>query len=165
MKRFPDILKKEKLVLALVTGLLLLVAALPVKTKKEEEGIAPTENKTDQDMTADDWQQRMEKRLAQVLTTIQGVGKTEVFLTCQSTKKKIIEKDDSDTVYEKDAKGNQIPYVRFEEYPKVTGVLIVAEGGGNAVTRKNIREAVQALFQVEAHKIKVTKMNSEENGT
>ena len=41
---------------------------------------------------------------------------------------------------------------------QVTGVLVSAEGGGDPVVVKNIQEAVMALFQLEAHKIKVMKM-------
>ena len=41
----------------------------------------------------------------------------------------------------------------------MTGVLVVAQGGDNPVVIKDIQEAVQVLFQVEAHKIKVMKMN------
>ena len=41
---------------------------------------------------------------------------------------------------------------------KVTGVLICAQGAGNSVTQRRIQEAVMALFQMEAHKIKVMKM-------
>ena len=51
------------------------------------------------------------------------------------------------------------PYVVQEQYPQVTGVLVAAKGGDNPVVVQNIREAVEALFQVEPHKIKVMKMN------
>ena len=90
---------------------------------------------------------------------VEGVGETRVFITCQSSSRKIVEKDETETVYEKDAKGTQQPYVASEEYPRVTGVLIVAKGGGNPVVVGNIQAAVEALFQVEPHKIKVMKMN------
>ena len=36
--------------------------------------------------------------------------------------------------------------------------MVVAEGGDNPIIIGNIQEAVQVLFQVEAHKIKVMKM-------
>ena len=90
---------------------------------------------------------------------MEGVGDTEVFLTCSSTEKKVVEKDETESVYEKDARGNQSPYVVQEQYPQVTGVLVAAKGGDNPVVVQNIREAVEALFQVEPHKIKVMKMN------
>ena len=119
MKLLQGMMKKEKLVVILLLGLLLLIAALPVK----------------------------------------GVGEAEVILTCEGTEKNLVEKDEQDTVYTKDAKGNQIPYLTSQEYPKVLGVVVVAEGGDNPVIIRNIQEAVQVLFQVEAHKIKVMKMN------
>ena len=40
---------------------------------------------------------------------------------------------------------------------RAKGVLVVAEGGGNAVVIRDITEAIQALFGVEAHKIKIMK--------
>ena len=40
----------------------------------------------------------------------------------------------------------------------MTGVLISAEGGGNPVVVQNIQEAVMALFQVDAHRIRIMKM-------
>lgn len=40
----------------------------------------------------------------------------------------------------------------------VTGVLIAAQGADNSVVSRNIVEAVMALFQVDAHKIRVMKM-------
>ena len=41
---------------------------------------------------------------------------------------------------------------------EVTGVLIVAEGADNSVTVRKIQEAVMALFQIDAHKIRIMKM-------
>lgn len=158
MKVFQELMKKEKLVVILLFGLLLMIAALPVKEKKDQEEsekgkeIKNTIQKTD-------WQEKMEKRLTQVLERVEGIGDTEVFLTCSGTEKKIVEKDETESVYEKDARGNQLPYVIQEEYPQVTGVLVAAEGGDDPVVVQNIQEAVQALFQVEPHKIKVMKMN------
>ena len=40
---------------------------------------------------------------------------------------------------------------------QVTGVLVSATGGDNSLVVQKIQEAVMALFQVEAHKIKVMK--------
>ena len=51
------------------------------------------------------------------------------------------------------------PFIAKETAPQVEGVLVVAEGGENAKTVKNISDAVLALFPVEVHKIKVVKMN------
>ncbi len=41
---------------------------------------------------------------------------------------------------------------------EVTGVLVAAQGAGSAVTVQNIQQAVMALFQMDAHKIRIMKM-------
>ena len=159
MKPLEKWMKKENLGVLLLVGLLLLVIALP--TRQENENTITEENtqETDQGLQEQDWQTKMEERLVEVLEQVQGVGKVEVFLTCEGTQEKVVEKDETETVYERDSRGNQTPYVSSEIYPKVTGVLVVAQGGDDPVVIQNIQEAVQVLFQVEAHKIKVMKMN------
>ena len=159
MKLLQGMMKKEKLVVILLIGLLLLIAAFPVKEREKPETLPEEINTIEQAKEEKDWQQQMEEHLERVLEKVKGVGKTEVILTCEGTEKKLVEKDEKDTVYTKDAKGNQIPYLTSQEYPKVIGVVVVAEGGDNPVIISNIQEAVQVLFQVEAHKIKVMKMN------
>ena len=156
MKLLQGMMKKEKLVVILLIGLLLLIVAFPVKEREESEILPEKINTIEEEK---DWQQQMEEDLKRVLEKVKGVGKTEVILTCEGTEKNLVEKDEKDTVYTKDAKGNQIPYLTSQEYPKVIGVVVVAEGGDNPVIIGNIQEAVQVLFQVEAHKIKVMKMN------
>ena len=49
--------------------------------------------------------------------------------------------------------------VKKEMTPKIEGVVVIAQGGDDPVVMKNITEAVQALFDVDTHKIKVMKMN------
>ncbi len=159
MKFLQGMMKKEKLVVILLIGLLLLIAALPVKEKEKPETLQEEENIAEQLKEQENWQYQMEEHLEKVLGKVKGVGKTEVFLTCQGTEKNLVEKDEKDTVYTKDAKGNQTPYIASREYPQVIGVVVVAEGGDNPVIIGNIQEAVQVLFQVEPHKIKVMKMN------
>ena len=157
MKPLEKVLKKENLAVLLLAGLLLLIIALPVKNSGQEE-----EEKTtavSEETSSRDWQSIMEEKLKLALEQVEGIGKTQVFLTCEGTETKVVEKDESQTVYEKDAKGNQSPYVASEVYPKVIGVVVVAQGGDNPVVIQNIQEACQELFQVEAHKIKVMKMN------
>ena len=62
-------------------------------------------------------------------------------------------------MYTQDGNGGRVPYVIEEMEPQIQGILVVAEGGDNSQVVQNITEAVMALFGVEAHKIKVMKMN------
>ena len=49
------------------------------------------------------------------------------------------------------------PVVEKELAPEISGIVISAQGGGNASVQKEISEAMQALFGLPAHKIKVLK--------
>ena len=51
------------------------------------------------------------------------------------------------------------PYVICRQMPKIEGVVVVAQGGGNAKTVTEISNAVMSLFPVEAHKVVVVKMS------
>ena len=103
-------------------------------------------------------------------------------ITLKSGSQKIIEKDQSSTtqtteeadsaggtrsvedsssdktsIYEQNSDGSSTPYVSKELTPEIEGVVVIADGGDNAVVVESITEAVQALFGVEAHKIKIMK--------
>ena len=41
---------------------------------------------------------------------------------------------------------------------QVEGVTVLAQGGDSPVLKKNITEVIEALFDIEPHKIKVAKM-------
>ncbi len=49
------------------------------------------------------------------------------------------------------------PYVSKELSPQIEGVVVIAEGGADSVVKQNITEAVQALFGIDTHKIRVMK--------
>lgn len=129
--------------------------------------------------------QHLEEKLEKVLTAMDGVGSVKVMITVNASGEEIIEKDipnsksstseaDADggsrsinqyegkesTVYLTDSNGNQVPYVVKRIEPSIEGIMVVAQGGGNAVVNKNITDVIQALFGVEAHKIVVVKMKS-----
>ena len=44
-----------------------------------------------------------------------------------------------------------------EKEPELEGVVIVCDGGADAGVKREITEAVSALFQIESHKIKIMK--------
>ena len=65
----------------------------------------------------------------------------------------------SETAVYANGNGEETPYVKQELSPRIEGVLVIADGGDNAIVIENITEAVQALFGVDTHKIKVMKHN------
>ena len=52
------------------------------------------------------------------------------------------------------------PYISKELSPQIEGVVVIAEGGADSVVRQNITEAVQALFGIDTHKIRIMKKSS-----
>lgn len=125
----------------------------------------------------------LEQKLENILADVSGVGKVKVMITLEASKERIVEKDASlnrntttendsaggsrsiyqsesgeETVYEKDGT-EEIPYVKKTILPKISGVLIVAEGAGKGNVTRSITQIAQALFDLEAHKVKVEAMN------
>ena len=49
--------------------------------------------------------------------------------------------------------------ITYQENKQVEGIVVIAEGGGDAVIVRNITEVVRALFSVDSHKIKVIEKN------
>lgn len=157
---------KNKWLLLLLAGLLLLVIALPVSEPESEER-EETESGT---VTEEDYASMAESKLETILAQMEGAGKVKVMITLSSSSEKIVEKDEETskdetqstssetTVYEETADRGQTPYVSKELTPAVEGVVVLCEGGDEPVVVQQITEAVEALFSVESHKIKVVKM-------
>ena len=158
MRGFPDKLKKEYLAVALLVGILCLILAIPVKKETINETNTAIEEKSE-DLKEGAWQEQIQARLQNMLNASEGAGETKVFLTFENSWENVVEKDENQTVFQKDATGIQTPYVKMLKYLNISGVLILAKGADIPVVVQNIQEAVQALFQVEDHRIKVMKMN------
>lgn len=124
----------------------------------------------------------MEEKLADTLSQIEGAGEVTVMITLESSAERIVEKDETyegETVTESDSQGGSrdtdqssreettvyaqgdgqdgTPYISKELSPKIGGVVVIAPGGDKAQVKQNITEAVEALFGVESHKIRIMK--------
>ena len=140
-------------------------------------------SETEKDDGDGSYTQEVENRLEALLSSMDGVGDVKVMVTLSSSVEQVVEKDvpysmdttketdsaggsrdvvnskqEETTVYVTDQAGNKTPYISKTLEPAIEGVTVVAQGGGNAVVQKNITDVIQALFGVEAHKIKVVKM-------
>lgn len=176
--------RKNQLLILFLVGLLLLVIVFPVSDRTEsgtDTADDSVQSTTDIRGTGD-YEEYLEEKTARVLRQVEGVGEVTVMITLKSGGQKIIEKDqsssgqtteetdseggtrsvedqssDKTSIYVQDADGSSAPYVSKELSPEIAGVAVIADGGDDAVTAQNITEAVQALFGVEAHKIKIMK--------
>ena len=127
----------------------------------------------------------LEERLTRLLSRMDGVGRVEVMITLKSSRELVVEKEqpvsrsstnendsqggtrsvsqvdsEENTVYRTEGSASE-PYVVKTLVPEIEGVLVVAEGAGSGSVNKTIVEIAQALFGVEAHKVKVVRMEPE----
>lgn len=192
MQDFMQKIKEKKLkrsdwLILVLAGILILIIALPTDTKGKKQAEEAKENISKENNTMEASKDEIEQKLEDILEKIDGAGEVKVMITYQDSGTQVVEKDkntsansleESDstggvrntkeqqlqesTVYEEADAGNT-PFVSKELLPKVEGILIVASGGDNQKVKQNISEAVLALFQVEAHRIKIVKMSGLED--
>lgn len=166
-------IKKDKWLIILLVGLLLVVIAMPVSDIKSDQTQDEQQMQKAENASEDTYADALENALAKV----EGVGNVKVMITLASSSEKVVEKDremtsevqegesggkntsSSETAVYANGNGEETPYVKQELSPRIEGVLVIAEGGDNAIVIENITEAVQALFGVDTHKIKVMKHN------
>ena len=126
-----------------------------------------------------------EKKLADILSNIEGVGKVKVLLTYSETStyvpiynenlkesnttetdssggSRTVSETDSqkEVIYKEDSNGNQEPVTQSIISPKIEGAIITAQGADNAEVKTSIIQAVEAATGLATHKIQVFKMSN-----
>ena len=124
--------KGSKYFIFILAGLLILVMCIPTGASAE---------KLQQEEAVVSYVE-VEDRLAKVLSAMEGVGKVQVMITTEG---------DTSSVFGTQTDGQ-----------KVCGVVVVAEGAGNATINARISDVVKALFPIDVHKISIVKMRSQE---
>lgn len=170
MEEIKKLIKKAgpmKLGIVLLCGILLILLSYGKGGSKGEKNEAETGGVPVEDRQTDMEQYKIkrEQELKELLQKVDGVGKAEVMLTLKGSNEKVTLKDNTykgedteeETVLIEDSDRNSSPYILQEKEPEVEGVVIVCEGGEDAATKREISEAVCALFQIESHKIKILK--------
>lgn len=122
----------------------------------------------------------LESQVAEILSKVEGAGTVQVMITyrdngifevareenletSQSTSSGTTEnttKSESTILLTEDTNGATSPFLLQSTEPTVEGVVIVAEGGGNAIVSQSLFTAAQALFDVPAHKIAILQMSA-----
>lgn len=176
--------KEKKAVLNFITilviGVLMIIMSNTIfKTgketiKKSEQNVSEVKLVNDE---SGDFDYKLEKKLEEALSNVEGVGKVKVMITLKSGREIVVAEDTSIDKSESNEGGSEgrkttavkeenkkillesnQPLILKEIQPKIEGVIVIAQGGGNAEVKNSIIKAVQALLNVEAHKIEVLKM-------
>ena len=110
-----------------------------------------------------------EQKLEEILSNVKGVGEVRVMIEYSEGKESIIAENrksennsQSENTQNKNeseiAFSNNNPVVLKEIYPKVKGVIVVAQGGDNVEIKNQIISAVMSLLDLDANKIEVLTM-------
>jgi len=122
----------------------------------------------------------MEKKLASILSKIDGVGKVDVMITyisgneivpayeVKESENSSIEKDseggtrevtqydrETKVVYEDNNNGDKKPVILKNIYPEIKGVVVVAEGADKPGIKGKLIKAVEVLTGVPVHRIQI----------
>ena len=94
----------------------------------------------------------MEQRVAKVLSQIDGAGQVDVMINYEKGVEMIpATNPDKDTIVLVSGK----PVVLAEIQPKISGVLVVAEGAGNVKVKLELTKAVCTLLSVDSNCIEI----------
>lgn len=134
------------------------------------------------------YEHELEARLEYILGEMEGITSVDVMITLSSTAEKVLEKSvqleenkqemekgsgesaeksvNSQTSKSSEAlltgsSSGGVPYVLKEISPSIQGVIVAAQGNITQTKISEISEAVQALFGIDAHKVKVIEKKSQ----
>ena len=176
-KRLSGRSKTDGIILILI-GILVLIILIPTGDGKKTGNVDQlTQEETDGKNTAEmrqtqtdtEYTKALEEQLTDLIESMDGVGKVRVMLTLSDDglvyldkDVRIQEKTREETTVVYDMGDTKEPYVVRRERPKVEGVVVVAQGGDRPGIATEIIGAIQSLFDLEAHKVKVVKMSVQE---
>jgi stage III sporulation protein AG len=173
----------ENAIIIVIIGIILLLAAGPILGRKKEGSASETTNSQNKVASSDLTPvnaDHTERKLEELLSGMLGGGKVQVMITYYNSTEKITAYDikkssseteeidseggkrtiieseyESTTLYEDVSSGISLPVVLKEIYPEVKGVVVVAEGAGNAEVREKITRAVSVLMDIPVHRVQV----------
>ena len=147
-------MSKEKLIFVFCAGLLLFILSLPGEGDSVMTGSSGQKHNMEGDRedsaafltsgssaAAMSYESDLETRIMEILQDVEGVGDVEVMVVLRASEEESL----SSSFTEKSV------------YPELSGVIISADGGGSAVVKAEISGAMEALFGLPPHKIKVLK--------
>ncbi len=172
--------KKYVIAIGLLIILVVVLAFIPLDNKPQKVTNAVTQL-TAKAEPEEDYESQLERKLANMLAKMDGVGSVSVMVTLESGSEKVLADNVSTNTQkqeEKDQSGgtrvtesNQeksdvvmqsgnVPYVIKEYKPQIKGVFIIASGAGNSAVKTQITEAVARVLDIPVHKISVEKKRS-----
>lgn len=183
ISRFTGSMTKKRWLVLLAAGTALMLLSLPWGGTNPETERGETEQSGPlPQQSGASYEGDLERRIQSILKNVQGVGTVDVMVVLKSTEEKVFLTDrtqDTNTTDEQDSQGGRRissssqsqesavlaqnqgtsgqPVVEKELSPEISGIIISASGGGSPKVQSEISQAMEALFGLPPHKIKVLK--------
>ena len=157
--------KYTSYVIAVVLSLIVVVIFLSSFGKKTQKS-AKQNNYEKSTLEVQSYSEMIENKLVNVLSFVKGCGSVKAMVVTKSTNIGIIETQTEEKqngsgttktnspVYEKNG-SQETPFVSSYTYPEIIGVLVVAEGAGDAGVKLRIINAIVSVLGIDASKIEV----------
>jgi len=174
-----------RLILLFCLGVALLVGGAFLSrddTERQTESLTMAQPQSERAAIPYD-ERSLERRLAEVLSMVEGAGEVEVMLTFSQSREIVLAHDttinetsmkeedsaggsressslskDARTILIQSPRGGQEPIILREIVPRVEGVIIVSEGGDNVFVREALIRAATTVLGVDIHRVQVLQM-------
>lgn len=172
--------KKLKLIAAggiLLILLIFLSGLVPQKNQAQE-----TEKTVEkpEELTVEEYEKRYCEQIQKLVEHIDGAGRAEVVVTLESGMEYVYAKEenrsadqqngsgesfserstlDQKTIFVEDANGKKQALLKTTIAPKIRGVVVVCEGGGDILVVGRITEAVKTALGISSNRVCVTKLS------
>jgi len=175
-EKLPEKMRGDKK-LAMIVGicvvgvLLIALSAIPGKPKANAE---PPNTPEVFQADVSDYVTHLEERLAQLISEMDGAGKTRVMLTLESGAEEVYAADEqfkSSSTQHGENRELRFEYITLRAkdggeqallltvvQPRVRGVAVVCEGGGSALVQTAILQTVTAVLDVSSARVSINKM-------
>lgn len=168
--KFEAFLKGDKKIkifaaIGIVSILIILLSEFVPSDTAKSTSSADTEEYSYSEYISD-----LESETADIIGSIEGVGKCKVMLTLKNTNESVYaknsEESSDESSYSKnyeyvlyDGQDGETPVLIKQYFPQIQGVAVVCEGGGNTLVREQVINAVSSLFNISTSKISVSKIS------
>ena len=119
-------------------------------------------NKNESNDLITEYVNRLETKLSETLSKVEDVGSVSVVITVASGMETVLATKTKTTQTENGVETEETPLiingktvVLREDYPKITGVLIVAQGVNNFAVLSRIQQATMSLLDIELNQIEI----------
>lgn len=165
IKHWIEKIGPVKMCILVLCGVFLMVLSWEGNEEKSVVTSVSEQPAVSSDTSPDAYKRAREEELRLLLQKVEGVGSVQVMITLKGSNEKVTLKDNTSkgenneekTVLVENQDRNSSPYIIQEKEPEIEGIVIVCDGGYDSVIKREITEAVSALFSIESHKIKVMK--------